>query len=575
MKNNFKGLLSEREYSTLNVYFIISLLLVCIFVLSINWFPVTDYIPNRDNALFSLSGELIRKGGIPYESYWDHKPPIIHFLNAAALITSGGSIWGIWILSLLALLSSVLSAYLSARALYGQKGVVAGSAFAILGLWPFFQANLTEQYAMPLGWFTILISIGWAKSRISDGLFGGVTSFILFLCFMLRQNLIAAPLSFILVSFIFLVVSTDRERVVSFSLSSVAGFAGPAIATTGFFWTLDVYDSFIDQAFTYNFVYSSAGWVDRLDALVTGVGLLPLGGLVGAAWLFFVVSNHQSFNLSAKGNTLVVAIALWLPLEFGMASISGREYPHYFMTVIPPASLVFGYLGEQIHVKGLPPQISFLANPSVLLCGALIISSLSTPQVVTEVRSALARLTSSGSNSITHTVSVDVRSRTNRDDHIFVWGSQPSIYLFADRPPASRFVYVYPILTTGYTGEKIIGQLMSDLRSTPPKVIIDASAGSPDIPTLTEWQPSWVSGSYAVPPELRSLYKYVRANYTRANTKTSQWPLYIRTTSTGFDSEIGSHFQYADVSSTYTEGIPSAQSTPRLLWKSRTLSASF
>src|SRR5688500_17752426 len=38
-------------------------------------------------------------------------------------------------------------------------------------------------------------------------------------------------------------------------------------------------------------------------------------------------------------------------------------------------------------------------------------------------------------------VALEVRERTRQTDKIFVWGFEPAIYWFADREPASRFIY--------------------------------------------------------------------------------------------------------------------------------------
>src|SRR5919106_2795651 len=41
-----------------------------------------------DSAAFAYIGELLRHGARPYIDYWDHKPPLVHLINAGGLILS-------------------------------------------------------------------------------------------------------------------------------------------------------------------------------------------------------------------------------------------------------------------------------------------------------------------------------------------------------------------------------------------------------------------------------------------------------------------------------------------------------
>ena len=60
-----------------------------------------------DSAVYSSAGELIRGGGIPYLSYCDHKPPLIHLINAGALALSGGHLWGVRFLNYAVLITTL------------------------------------------------------------------------------------------------------------------------------------------------------------------------------------------------------------------------------------------------------------------------------------------------------------------------------------------------------------------------------------------------------------------------------------------------------------------------------------
>src|SRR5882757_6931766 len=60
-----------------------------------------------DKEIYRYIGRVMLKGGVPYKDVFDHKPPLIFFLNYAALLLGGD--WGQWLIdTCLALLATGL-----------------------------------------------------------------------------------------------------------------------------------------------------------------------------------------------------------------------------------------------------------------------------------------------------------------------------------------------------------------------------------------------------------------------------------------------------------------------------------
>ena len=51
--------------------------------------PAFDGSAHNDAAIFAYEGALVRQGGMPYLTFWDHKGPLIYLINAAGLSLSG------------------------------------------------------------------------------------------------------------------------------------------------------------------------------------------------------------------------------------------------------------------------------------------------------------------------------------------------------------------------------------------------------------------------------------------------------------------------------------------------------
>jgi len=74
-------------------------------LLTLLYCPPFD-IPLDDKEVFRYAGQVILKGGVPYRDFFDHKPPLIFFLNSLGLLLGN---WGLWLIDLfLALLATWL-----------------------------------------------------------------------------------------------------------------------------------------------------------------------------------------------------------------------------------------------------------------------------------------------------------------------------------------------------------------------------------------------------------------------------------------------------------------------------------
>jgi hypothetical protein len=70
-------------------------------------------------------------------------------------------------------------------------------------------------------------------------------------------------------------------------------------------------------------------------------------------------------------------------------------------------------------------------------------------------------------------VSAHIARITRPSDRIFVWSFEPILYFLAQRAPASRFLYDYPLHVPGSAlNERYQEQLLSDLTAHPPAIFV-------------------------------------------------------------------------------------------------------
>jgi hypothetical protein len=98
--------MSRSDYSLLGV-------LAASLFLSLLFCPPFD-IGMSDKEVFTYAGWAMHNGLVPYRDFFDHKPPLIYFVNAAGIFLGGR--WGIWAIdALLALLTTGLFYRLARR----------------------------------------------------------------------------------------------------------------------------------------------------------------------------------------------------------------------------------------------------------------------------------------------------------------------------------------------------------------------------------------------------------------------------------------------------------------------------
>jgi hypothetical protein len=531
-------------------------------VLAVAWpalrHPVFVSNSNIDSAFFAYAGDLLRRGGTPYVTFWDHKPPLVYFIDAFALTISQGAVWGVWLVSLTTLLLSVVLAHLSLRRVFGVVPAALGVSVFAFTLPSMLASNLTEEYALPLQWGCVLLLSRWATmhaqpvSRSSGefsrwgiplGVLGG-------LAFALKANLIAAPLSVAMI--------IGGALLIERRIGAAARFVAGAIVGAGIVWGCIVayvvargaFDPFVDQVFHYNFVYVGTTWGQRLRAAISGMesaSRFSSLALPFAAWMLSLVIIARGL-ISRSGNGATFALRafglLWMPLEVLFASVSGRPYLHYFVVLLPPFAFLTASFASEIIAVSTPGRVSSVSRRGG---GAALLLAIAASVMVASVLTTGTKLRDASSSSIdSRRRQIDeaaayVRTHSEAGAPLLVWGHASDVYLFAQRRPASRYVYSLALLTPGYADAALVERFITELRSSAPPLIVDATVGLPAgerlVPSLGRWTPEWRYPTdqgpnvrwWSMTPELRAFYDYVASSYAVVDSVGPlRWPIYRR-----------------------------------------------
>ncbi|WP_221032941.1 ArnT family glycosyltransferase [Actomonas aquatica] len=478
---------------------------------------------NLDEGVTFTLAQQILDGDVMYRDAADHRGPLVPYLKAAALLLLGD--WNIigTRLAFNALLGLFAYGLFSLARRLGEPrtGVAAALVFSILS---FTLQGPPETMALHTEWFMEAFSLlGFlvfasthAAARKRHGVLVGI-------CFGLAAlNKQPALLDYGVVLVIsllqcFVAAGTRRQRVAYLTATAI-GVVLPFIAAWAYFAANGAGDAFRWYAWTYNtsIYVPEVPFAERLQGFRLPFKLLsehaPLLGLATAVGIIgLLVYVFSPRNLPRAGGQSLPVLP-WLILGWGAAGwisclLSGRDFPHYALHMLPAICLASGWIFARAWTLLVsPPRRSW---PLRLLAGVMLCYCLvNSVQHATIVHRYVTVPASPGIIVFPPLA----KAYTAPSDRVFVWGFFPEIYGWMHRLPASRFsntnfltgmipwTNVAPDVDTSYA---IVpgawDQLRDDLQPDPPRLIVATSARYYTKYPLVQqsWFRDWLPDHYA------------------------------------------------------------------------------
>jgi hypothetical protein len=262
-------------------------------------------------------------------------------------------------------------------------------------------------------------------------------------------------------------------------LLTLAGLAAAGALRDGIFYT-----------WTYNLVYygPEIATADRVASLAVPFrligaaqpGLLLLWVLGALAALHRLLQRQPSAAETATNPGLLL-VAAWSLAALAGAASGGRGFDHYSIQFLAPFCLGAGLVLSRLTgwAAAAPSRLARI--------GAAVVLAAVAYHAIATTLAARGRTVPLDPS---HRVADYIREHSAPDDRIFVWGYHPDIYLYADRRPASRYLYasfitglipwtnIAPARDTTYAAVPgAMATLLQDLVARPPRFIVDCSVG--------------------------------------------------------------------------------------------------
>jgi hypothetical protein len=467
--------------------------------------PAIKPIPEMDSGAFLYIGDKILEGKLPYRDVWDHKPPLIFYINALGLWLGGGSAWGAWLVEAFCLAAAAWLGYRLLEQAFGRLPAFFASLLWIYALARVLSGgNLTEEYALVFQFLALFCFWNLLRkpgSRLPGFLLGLATA----ACMLLRPN-IAGTIAAVLIVWLVLRISMRRPKIWAIETLFIgAGIALPFLAMAAYFAANHGLGALFDQVVRYNYFYSQSEARRIWTALQSGLQvLLPQGMLViaGLGWMagWFYREPGASYR------PLLAVAMLGLPLEIGLSTFPGRAYSHYFMSWLPTMAILVAfaaYIFLKVYRWKAVPSWSWLVAIclfAVLLVGQYGAGKWQNRDLVSQ--ESLAR--------------DYILANTTPTDKVLIWGASAGLNFVTQRDSPTRFAYQFPLYTPGYQRPELIRQFLVDLEKNPPRYIIDTYYQSLPPIDARRRERFLANNRMQTLPEMNEVFTFIEQNYAEA-----------------------------------------------------------
>lgn len=435
--------------------------------------PLFSPYPRRDSGVFAYIGWRIRNGELPYLNVWDHKPPMVFYLNALGLDIVDNSFWGIWIVGTLSLITAVFFSLKLLSKLFNDEVSIATTGIW-LGCLPLLYAsgNHVTEYSLSFQFASLYGAFLWLGDQKKTfwkffliGTMGG-------LAFMTKQSAIGV---WVAIGAILLIQLFDKQRRKSafIKLSGLTVGVLFIIASFVLFFELKgALNVFWDQAFLYNFKYirrSNSGILKRIINLIRmkeidKTTVFHLGIIGGFAAIARLLSNKRIKN-NQETNLFIGMALINLIIEVLLTHLPDNTFEHYFITLLPVLAVFSGFVisiilgSKSIFAERAWVKRIFLALVVVFACFPLI------ERTYSSLRGA--------PQDVNHQVIKLILEETTENDTVVLWGAESAMNFHTRRRAPTKYVYQYPLIHADYVNEQMINEFLDDILEEKPRLLIN------------------------------------------------------------------------------------------------------
>lgn len=352
---------SKHRYLISGVFTCVIMLFACAYSS-----PLFPYYTSGDSSIFMLIGKGITEGKLPYVDLFDHKGPILFWIEALGWKLAGRA--GIWLLETLGTVLSVIILIKICDQLRSNCLLpVLGSAVVYLSY--FGRGNLCENYSFPFIVFCVYLSVKYYQSNKVKHPWK--YAFVYGICFailaFIRVNNATVICGFVLCIIIRLAVAREYKNLIENVLAGLAGVLIISVPICLYFYFNNALQDMLFCTFTYNFMYASgrieldgAGWLQKL------IRFIPIAFATVFFGMRMIRRTDTRFVRDFYPVLFVVSLLSFVELLYTNMS------SHYHIIALPLYSIALAMAFPDLNFQNYMKSIENPKSSVCVICASLI-----------------------------------------------------------------------------------------------------------------------------------------------------------------------------------------------------------
>lgn len=442
-------------------FMLIALLCTSVFTNS----PWSKVHPWTDSDVFLYNGYALSQGEIMYRDFFDHKGPVLQFIEYIGYMISESYI-GVWYIEFF-LLSLTFFVFFKTIGLVTTNKIAFACTILTINTIPKFleYGNYIESYALLFIAVSLYIFLEYfIKNATHISTFKAIVCGMCFTCaFLLRQNMIALWIVFCPIIFFQMIFRKNISQAFIMLRDFILGCIIVIIPLFVYLIQNNCIEAFWECCFIFNFKYIES---NGLGSSILAAKYFSLNYNFLFAVLPLVVIALKKEKLTVENKFLcVLSIYILLGLSLYFTCLSGYTWLHYGLNLYPSYIATMVLMG---NIFSNFVQDSLVKIKYIAIC-FIIIMLIFPGGMLSNFQDKHWTFSAHFIDIETKEICHIIKQNTVETDRISVCGNNNKIYLLSDRLSATRLSYSDPIVDVN---SKYMNEYLHELGDKKPKMIV-------------------------------------------------------------------------------------------------------
>ncbi|OGQ07499.1 MAG: hypothetical protein A3G32_01055 [Deltaproteobacteria bacterium RIFCSPLOWO2_12_FULL_40_28] len=397
-----------------------------------------------DESQFAGFAHTLMEGGLPYKDSVDTKPPLIYYFYKICFMLFGKyNMNGVHVMHMLISFLVAFGIYRIALTMKNSQAGMWGALFYIVFsttyVPKFLATSITSIMIAPL----VFSSLYWLKSlKEKEKLYSLLAGFLASVAFLFKyQAGIQIVIVFLHALFLVVLLKEKMPLLLRKYLFFLLGFIAPVFLMILWFKMTGVLSDYVHYSLQGSVNYIEGG---KKTVFFFKNFLTKGGGFFLSTILLWILCGFFFIRVrKEKKPPEIIFVVLWFFLSFIPIATGGRFYGHYFIQLLPAATLLAGFVITTFSsVKAFNWVISLMVIPTVLFW------------TVRANYKSIDQLFPDDQLFQQQRIGEWIKNHTHQTDTLFVWGFATAIYFHAERSSMSRFLWT-DLLTGRMPGSEL------------------------------------------------------------------------------------------------------------------------